>query len=464
MNGNPRPKHAVFILAHNEALLSSQMAELLRDQAPKTYQTFLVINGEGVSEGNRIYAPNAAIFARGSRKADEKRIIPGNADLVLLEAFRQAQGHDSYLLIEYDVFYNGSIHALVEHVFERYAAADFAAPFVRPHKGNEAWMWWSSLVCAGVDMPLAERIYSFLQFALYSRRALEALDAAVSEGWAGHHEVLHASLFKHLGLRVAALQQDDVLRFDVNTFRAIPPRLVGPRGHLHHPVKDLTAEGLAHQVALSQTVRSVDERRASARVVLAEVLRLTGARSLVDVGCGLGIWLETAKSLDIADVLGVDGPWLERLPLYVGKEEIVLHDLRAPLDLGRRFDVCLCLEVAQQIEGGSVEPLLDTLAAASDVVVFSAAIPFQGGHRQPNEQWPSFWAERFAERGYRAIDALRPVLWSNKGVQWWTRQNTLVFARPGAAERSPGLAAAASAGPLDIVHPDFFVERARPAG
>jgi hypothetical protein len=67
------------------------------------------------------------------------------------------------------------------------------------------------------------------------------------------------------------------------------------------------------------------------------------------------------------------------------------------------------------------------LAALAPVIVFSAAIPFQGGHAHLNEQWPQYWAERFRDHGYVAIDYVRPRVWGNPAVSWWYAQNTLVF-------------------------------------
>jgi hypothetical protein len=463
----PPAKCAVFVQTHNEALLSDQMLELLRGAPASNYDIFLVINSEGTSQERRIYVPNSSIFERVSNKSNEGRIIPGNADLVLLEAFRQAEDYESYLLIEYDVFYNGEIRRLIKHIFEKYAGWDLVAPYVRGYKGNEQWMWWSSLVCVGVEIFPEDRLYSFLQFVLYSRRALKVLQEAVSAGWSGHHEVLHATLFSHSGLKVGAFQQDEMLKFDTNTFRAVPPRLIGHEGYLHHPVKGLIGANLARQISLSDTVRNIDAHRASARAILSDALRLTGACSVIDVGCGLGIWLEVARSLGATDILGIDGPWLDQLPLYVGKESILLHDLTTPLGIDRRFDICLCLEVLHQVGKEGSDRVVDLLATLSDIIVFSAATPFQGDFGQVNGQWPSFWCEKFRARDYQVLDIFRPKHWRNNQVLWRIRQNTLLFVRRSAIGRLVGLTSSTTnTGPLDLVHPDFlieYVQEARPA-
>lgn len=422
----------------------------------------MVVNGAGLSGDNTIFVSNESIFSGDTVKSREKRIIPGNADLLLLKAFREIDKYDSYLLIEYDVYYNGSINLLIEYVFAQHVGADLVAPFVRKHQGNEAWMWWTSLVSGNEHVPLEERAYSFLQFAMYSRRALETLDAAVQAGWSGHHEVLHATLFRKRGLRVEVFRQSEALSFDVHSFRAVPPRLIGPKGWLHHPVKRLAEDDLVQQQELSKSALNLKERQECAQLILRDVIQLASPESLLDVGCGPGVWLNAAKSLGVKTVLGIDGPWLEGLPHYVEKEEIILHDLRKPPELKRRHDVSLCLEVAHQLEESYADTLVSFLVGSSDFIVFSSAIPFQGGFRHINGQWPSYWMEKFRDHNYRVFDVLRPRHWSNKSIFWWVRQNILVFVRRDAAAKYVGLTEnVASPRMLDVVHPEFFMQKVK---
>ena len=90
------------------------------------------------------------------------------------------------------------------------------------------------------------------------------------------------------------------------------------------------------------------ESHASARAVIPRVLGLTGARSVVDVGCGTGAWSWACRELGVPQVVGVDGA-------YVPAEhrghvtEFIERDLAGPLDLGRSFALALCLEVAEHL-------------------------------------------------------------------------------------------------------------------
>ena len=71
---------------------------------------------------------------------------------------------------------------------------------------------------------------------------------------------------------------------------------------------------------------------------------------------------------------------------------------------------------------------MESLASLADIVVFSAAVPFKTGPNHINEQWPSYWAERFAKAGMVAIDCLRPVLWDSEDVADYCIQNVIVYA------------------------------------
>lgn len=196
--------------------------------------------------------------------------------------------------------------------------------------------------------------------------------------------------------------------------------------------------------------------RAAAAVVVPLVADLVRPRSVVDVGCGSGAWLAAFAERG-AEVVGVDGPWVEGgLPV---PGLLVACDLEtASPDLGRRFDLAVSLEVAEHLSPHRAAPFVEALTALSDVVLFSAAIPGQGGRDHRNEQWPSYWADRFGAVGYVPLDVLRPQVWDCPEVAWWYRQNVLLYVAEAALGRlrelAPGGATAPS--PLALVHPDRF--------
>jgi hypothetical protein len=85
------------------------------------------------------------------------------------------------------------------------------------------------------------------------------------------------------------------------------------------------------------------------------------------------------------------------------------------------------------------------------VVLFSAAIPHQGGTAHLNEQWQAYWAAFFAQHGYVAVDCIRPRIYGNAKVEWWYRQNILIYCRPSKCPK--GLSAITTAYELNGVDP-----------
>ncbi|OOG68172.1 methyltransferase domain-containing protein [Algoriphagus sp. A40] len=153
--------------------------------------------------------------------------------------------------------------------------------------------------------------------------------------------------------------------------------------------------------------------------------------SVIDFGCGIGTWLSVAKELGIKDVKGVDGNYvdLNLLTKYISVEEFVSHDLTVPLELDRKFDFCLCLEVAEHLSEDSSDILINTLVTHSELILFSAAIPGQGGQNHLNEQEPQYWIDKFIVRGYSVYDPIRPLVWNNEAVDIWYRQNIFLFSK-----------------------------------
>lgn len=176
----------------------------------------------------------------------------------------------------------------------------------------------------------------------------------------------------------------------------------------------------------------------------------------LDLGCGIGTWLSVAKSLEVKEVVGVDGDYVNRtlLAKNLKKEEFISHDLTNPLNLGRKFELCLCLEVAEHLPESSADILIDTLTCHSDVILFSAAIPGQGGQNHLNEQWPDYWAKKFADRGYVFLDLIRPMIWDNPKVDYWYKQNIFLV-----VEKSHELARNHPQSNLSLIHPELYLAK-----
>ena len=196
------------------------------------------------------------------------------------------------------------------------------------------------------------------------------------------------------------------------------------------------------------------------------VIDLLQPASVLDVGCGEGTWLSEFVRRGVTDVIGIDGPHVSQANLDIPTALFVPQDLSVPFDLGRRFDLVVSLEVAEHLEPTTADAFVAGLVAHGSAVMFSAAIPFQGGAGHVNEQWPSYWAERFAGHGYRAVDAIRPRVWDDPRIAFWYAQNTILYVDESHAHLADARErGSAGAMPLDIVHPRLQIRdhtRAKP--
>lgn len=189
--------------------------------------------------------------------------------------------------------------------------------------------------------------------------------------------------------------------------------------------------------------------------VLPYILQLLKPKSMLDVGCGTGTWLKVARQLGVEAIMGIDGIHVDKKMLCIDKDEFLLHDLTLPFELKSKFDLAICLEVAEHLPESAADNLVQCLTHHSDVVMFSAGIPGQGGQAHINEQWPEYWRLKFAQHGFFVYDFLRETFWEEADVQWWYKQNMFIYARP----HQPGLV---NYNPIvkirNLVHPELLQE------
>jgi len=200
--------------------------------------------------------------------------------------------------------------------------------------------------------------------------------------------------------------------------------------------------------------------RRSAEVILPLVLEFLPVSSVVDVGCGDGSWLDVFRKLGVEEILGIDGEYMDRNLLQIPQDRFRPADLSRPFEVERVFDLAISLEVAEHLPPESASAFVASLCGLAPAVLFSAAIPFQGGNHHLNEQWPDKWAELFGEHGYLAVDFVRKRVWQNEAVEWWYAQNTLLFVRRDLLESNASLKAEferTSSGQLHVVHPRQYL-------
>lgn len=183
--------------------------------------------------------------------------------------------------------------------------------------------------------------------------------------------------------------------------------------------------------------------------------------SILDIGCGEGTWLAAAQKLGIQEVFGIDGVEIASERLLFPHHSFKAYDLTQPLQLGRRFGLAICLEVAEHLPVEASKTLVDALTTHADAVLFSAACPGQNGQNHVNCQWPGWWQSHFNANGFTCDDSIRWSLWEESVIEPWYRQNMFFASRDEAnAGREPRIA--------PVIHPDvqsgFMIPAARMEG
>ena len=179
-----------------------------------------------------------------------------------------------------------------------------------------------------------------------------------------------------------------------------------------------------------------------------------------DIGCGSGAWLEAADDIFKPDkLIGLEGEWLpEKILKKVDNKKISIKkgNLNSDLFLSNvtECDLIICLEVLEHLQENTVKFICEKIFKKARYILFSAALPFQGGNGHITERPLSFYVELMNQNGYGCKDKLREKIWNNDKIPFWYRQNIVLFER--GAKNNLSF-------PIDIGHPECLRLRAQPS-
>src|SRR5215212_4458930 len=183
--------------------------------------------------------------------------------------------------------------------------------------------------------------------------------------------------------------------------------------------------------------KGATERIQSALKCLRLIRTFVDFDSVVDFGCGVGAWLEACRQLGARNLLGFEGEWISQTETVVPRELIQIRDLSSGMvDLQKRYTLAMTIEVAEHLPERAADGFCESLVRASDYILFSAAIPKQGGVGHVNEQPLLYWVERFWKLRYVPIEPIRPYIARDRTILPWLRQNLVMFVNYDAAIRS----------------------------
>jgi hypothetical protein len=201
----------------------------------------------------------------------------------------------------------------------------------------------------------------------------------------------------------------------------------------------------------------------SARVILPRVRDIVRPTSVVDVGCGVGTWLSVWAEMGVQELLGLDGPWVDGSTLLIPQAQFRQWNLSERVDVGRTFELAMSLEVAEHLDSRYARQFVHSVCKLAPIVLFSAAIPKQGGEHHVNEQWPMYWRDLFAEEGYVTLDPFRAGLLHDDSVDWWYRQNVFLMVRTDLHAQDPRFQALPVYSPnMMIVSAEIFQKFVKP--
>lgn len=174
--------------------------------------------------------------------------------------------------------------------------------------------------------------------------------------------------------------------------------------------------------------------------------------SVIDLGCGMGTWGKALNDLGINDFLGVDKHPYDSAYMLIPTIQYKQFDLEKKLSLSYKADLAISVEVAEHISFEYSDIFIKNLCSCSDIILFSAAIPHQGGTGHINEQSCSYWENIFNKYGYETVDSIRPYIWNDEQIEIWYRNNCILYIEKNSFEKFTA-DIPQNTYPLDIVHP-----------
>lgn len=196
----------------------------------------------------------------------------------------------------------------------------------------------------------------------------------------------------------------------------------------------------------------------SAREIVPDIVSIFKPKTVVDVGCGAGVWLKVFEDNDV-EVHGLDGEWIRNIKTLIGQDKIEIRDLeKIKPSENEKYDLAVSLEVAEHISAKNADNFVNYLTSVANTIFFSAATPNSGGQHHVNEKWQSYWISKFKKRGYVAVDYIRPRYWNNKMVAYCYAQESFIFIKKELLDNYSELKIYALQERMisDIVHPELF--------
>ncbi|MBI4620252.1 MAG: hypothetical protein HY739_08840 [Desulfobacterales bacterium] len=150
-------------------------------------------------------------------------------------------------------------------------------------------------------------------------------------------------------------------------------------------------------------------------------------KSVVDLGGGCGGWCLAFKENGSQLLRCIDHPSLKKEDLLISEKEFEPCDLDRSLPPVKKCDLAVSIEFVEHVDKTRSEAVIEFLTNSSTVVLFSAAVPRQGGVGHINEQRVRYWKKLFEEREFLITDVIRPRILFDSSIPNYLRQNLYLY-------------------------------------
>ena len=176
---------------------------------------------------------------------------------------------------------------------------------------------------------------------------------------------------------------------------------------------------------------SIESEETPQAVRLATYIKdFIGPSCFIDFGCSTGIYVKQIK-IQSPTTISMGFEFSEDAVNNAVTADIICYDLTQPLKLEKTPNTLgLCLEVLEHIDDAHWLPVLQNITNNCDRVIFSAAIPGQGGVGHINCRPKIDWIKRFHTLGWVVdLDASRHLIdYMRQGYHMgWLTQNVMVL-------------------------------------
>jgi len=179
--------------------------------------------------------------------------------------------------------------------------------------------------------------------------------------------------------------------------------------------------------------KSIENEEQPQAAKLAEFIQKTYNPSVfLDFGASSGLYVREIKHR-MPTIESVGYEFSEDAVKNALCSDIILADLTNPLDRVKKDNtVGICLEVLEHISEDDWRPVLQNISDLCDVILFSAAVPGQGGTGHINCRWKIDWIRRFNKLGWVVdLDATRSIIREIQTTicMGWLVNNIIVFVK-----------------------------------